>query len=389
MLLRSLKLTNLLSFGRDAEAVELGPLNVLIGPNGSGKSNFIEAISLLKATPKDLEARLREGGGGFGWTWSGGKRAESYLEAVVRSSYADRWTRHELSFVSLPGASPIFVVDDERLESQPPTDAEEPQVYFYYDHDAAGQPILMARGHARVLKRFEYGQSVLSQIRDPDLYPELALLSDAYEKIRFYRVWTFGRDAAPRRPQPADLPTDHLMEDAKNLALILNKYRRDVPTKKALIEAIKLVFDGITDFLVHIEGGTAQIFLEENNWTIPATRLSDGTLRWLSLLAVLLDPNPPRLVCIEEPELGLHPDLMNHLARLLKDASERMQIIVTTHSEALVDAFTDMPEAVLVCERHEGSTTMRRLERDRLAEWLKTYSLNQLWSKGEIGGTRW
>jgi predicted ATPase len=149
------------------------------------------------------------------------------------------------------------------------------------------------------------------------------------------------------------------------------------------------VFDGVTDYEVKIEGNTVQIFLEEERWLIPATRLSDGTVRWLALLALLLHPSPPPLVCIEEPELGLHPDLMPPLARLLKQASERMQIVITTHSDALVDAFTDTPEDVLVCERVDGSTTMRRLDKESLSEWLEMYSLGELWSKGELGGTRW
>jgi predicted ATPase len=107
------------------------------------------------------------------------------------------------------------------------------------------------------------------------------------------------------------------------------------------------------------------------------------------LLAILCDPEPPPLICIEEPELGLHPDLMPTIARLLKSAAERTQLIVTTHSDILVDEFTDEPEAVVVCEKVEGQTTMRRLESERLAEWLDRYRLGELWTKGEIGGVRW
>jgi predicted ATPase len=232
-------------------------------------------------------------------------------------------------------------------------------------------------------------QSILSQRKDPEQYPEISDIGASYEAIRIHRAWSFARNAPPRRPAPADLPTAHLDEDAQNLGLILNRFRRDVPTKKALLEGLQQVFEGVRDFSVQVEGGTVQIFLEEERWTIPATRLSDGTLRWLALLAVLLDPSPPPLVCIEEPELGLHPDLMPTLARLLTDASERMQLVVTTHSEALVDAFTSTPEVVLVCERRAGSTEMRRLDAGGLAEWLKTYALGELWSKGELGGTRW
>ena len=127
---------------------------------------------------------------------------------------------------------------------------------------------------------------------------------------------------------------------------------------------------------------------EENGITIPASRLSDGTLRWLTLLCILLHPEPP-LVCIEEPELGLHPDMIQPLAKLLLRASERMQLIVTTHSDDLVDELSDTPSAVIVCEKHAGSSTLKRLDAEDLSDWLKRYKLGQLWRTGEIGGNRW
>jgi len=145
----------------------------------------------------------------------------------------------------------------------------------------------------------------------------------------------------------------------------------------------------LTDFDVIIEGGTVQVFLQEGSITIPATRLSDGTLRYLCLLAVLCHPTPPPLVCIEEPELGLHPDILPTLSDLLREASGRCQLVVTTHSDVLVDALTDTPDAVVVCEKHEGQTEMRRLDKADLAAWLERYSLGELWRKGELGGNRW
>ena len=97
----------------------------------------------------------------------------------------------------------------------------------------------------------------------------------------------------------------------------------------------------------------------------------------------------PPLVCIEEPELGLHPDVLPALADLLKEASQRTQLIVTTHSDELVDALTDTPDAVVVAERGESGTTLTRLSADKLKPWLEKYRLGQLWTRGEIGGTRW
>ena len=108
---------------------------------------------------------------------------------------------------------------------------------------------------------------------------------------------------------------------------------------------------------------------ESSGRQIPAERLSDGTLRYLSLLTVLLDPDPPPLIGIEEPELGLHPDIVFELAKLLVEASERTQLVVTTHSHTLVDALTDHPTSVVACDKHEGQTWFKRADPEVLESW--------------------
>ena len=132
-----------------------------------------------------------------------------------------------------------------------------------------------------------------------------------------------------------------------------------------------------------------QVVFTEGDFIIPATRLSDGTLRYLCLIAILCDPEPPPLIGIEEPELGLHPDILPKLADLLLAASERTQLIVTTHSDILVDALTEHPETIVVCEKHRGHTVTRRLNGEELAPWLQDYRLGDLWTRGQLGGTRW
>ena len=177
--------------------------------------------------------------------------------------------------------------------------------------------------------------------------------------------------------------------NASNLGLVLNRLRGDPVVKRRILSALQALYEGIDDYDVQIEGGTVQVFFHEGKFTVPATRLSDGTLRYLCLLTILCHPKPPPLVCIEEPELGLHPDIIPKLAELLKEASERTQLIVTTHSDVLVDAMTDMPECVLVAEKTENGTTLTRLDGEKLKPWLEKYRLGQLWTRGEIGGTRW
>jgi predicted ATPase len=232
-------------------------------------------------------------------------------------------------------------------------------------------------------------QSILAQRRDPDQYPELAYISDVYNSIRIYREWCLGRNTILRTPQPTDMRNDRLEEDFSNLGLFLNRLRRDARTKQALIARLRDLYAGLDDFDISVEGGTVQVFLTEGDFTIPATRLSDGTLRYLCLLAILCDPNPPRVVCIEEPELGLHPDLLPNVADLLVEASKRTQLIVTTHSDVLVDAMTEQPGSILVCEKHDRQTQIKRLDFEPLQKWLEQYRLGELWTRGELGGTRW
>jgi predicted ATPase len=233
-------------------------------------------------------------------------------------------------------------------------------------------------------------ESILSQWKDPNQFPELAHLSDAYSKVRIYREWSFGRTSVFRRPQDASLPTDRLEEDFSNLGLFLNQLRGVPKAKKAIIAHLRDLYAGLDDFDVRIKGGTVEVFLTEQDFIIPASRLSDGTLRYLCLLAILCDPEPPALVCIEEPELGLHPDMLPKIADLLVAASERTQVVITTHSDLLVDAMTERPEAVIVIEKHDGKTQAKRLEATQeLDQWLQKYRLGQLWTRGEIGGTRW
>jgi predicted ATPase len=150
--------------------------------------------------------------------------------------------------------------------------------------------------------------------------------------------------------------------------------------------------DRFNDVKVRLDGSIAKTYVEESGLLEPLVswRLSDGTLKFLCLLAVLLERELPPLICIEEPEVGLHPEAIQIVAEALVDASERTQLIVTTHSEALIDALSERPEDVLITERDaENSTQFRRLDKQQLSLWLEQYSLGRLWRMGEIGGTRW
>jgi predicted ATPase len=234
-------------------------------------------------------------------------------------------------------------------------------------------------------------KSMLSQLRDPIIYPQLTYVGDQLGKVRFFRGWPFGRGNLLGQFQSINLPNDFLLSDGSNLGLVLNDLQNRRETKRLLLEKLKLLYEAVEDVTTRVQGGGIQIWFHEEGLErpVPASRLSDGTLHFLCLLTVLLHPDPPPLICIEEPELGLHPDVISHVADLLLDASKRTQLIVTTHSEALVSRLSEVPESVVVCDRDDQGTHLRRLDPEKLRVWLDKYSLGELWAKGEIGGNRW
>jgi len=383
MFLQSLSLQNLLSF-RDTQ-VELGPLTVLIGPNGSGKSNLIEAIGLLQAAPRDLNRAIIRGGGAAAWIWKGNGSATTaelecafHFEGSVSPAY-------RLSFSSIEQA---LVVEEEELFGTPATKAGEKVSYVKRDR---GEFRLCHFKEDAKSGQISSGESILAAYKNPADPTPITRLGRNLSAIRIYREFATGPYSQVRNGISSSVPKSHLEEDGSNLAAVLHElnFNDGLPRIR---EYLRQLSDRFEDVKTRLEAGVIQTYLKERGLSgnISALRLSDGTLKLLCLLAVLCNPDPLPMVCIEEPEAGLHPDALKIVATGLIEASRRMQIIVTTHSENLVDHLSDHPENVVVCERDgDEGTQFNRLSREKLGEWLEHYSLGELWKKGEIGGRRW
>ena len=417
--LKSLRLDGLLSFPPGSEAIPLQPLNVLIGPNGSGKSNLIEGIELLHALPTGFASAIREGGGVREWLWKGddakgigsivakinvydrSSAGGSFLEDIDKSwanslgqTYDPPFNLYRLSFAAQGQGA---IITEEVIEERWNIGSFDEDADFYYRYQD-GKSVInaeIANGSPESKKRekrdldrknLKPDESILTQLKDWTAYPELTQIGYDFERIRSFRDWSFGRDAEVRKPQPADLPADSLSHDSRNLGLILNKLEHSGAWSEfnGYLNRFLPRFDR---YSTRIEGGTVQFYLHETGLKvpIPATRLSDGTIRFMAILAQLLSPTPPPLICMEEPELGLHPDAIALLAGLLQEASARTQLIVTTHSDALVSALTEVADSVLVCE-YRGGTVLKRIESEKLRFWLDKYRLGEIWRIGEIGG---
>ena len=380
MLLRRLRVSGLLSFGPKGIDLPLESLNVLVGPNGSGKSNLLEILALLKATPRGLLDPVRRGSVGE-WFWKGREPSlDAAVDAVIHFPLGKVVElRHVLK---LTQHSHRFEVTEEQIETSP--DGAH-SIYRFQNGDAIlnDEP-----EQGRHLDSPNRAESILAQLYAPGRYPHLQYLQASYRRIRLHRRWEFGPASSLRDRQSADGPSDMLADGGDNLALVLSGIKGN--TRRTLLQALRDLYDGVIDYRCHVDGGYVSLFIEEQgDREIAASRLSDGTLRYLSLLAILLDPKPPLLVAIEEPELGLHPDLIPTVAELLVEASRRMQLVVTTHSRTLIDSLSDHPSSVVVCEQEDGESRFERLDGDRLKVWLDEFSLGKVWSMGEFGGNRW
>lgn len=387
--LHSLHLQGILSFAPSSEPIALAPLNVLIGPNGSGKSNLIEAVGLLNWLPTSFSAVIRAGGGIDEWQWKGAADSPflSRIEAVFDGSPYNEALAYQLEFGGRANRTEIM---SELLGLHHP--GSRPNEFFEnipgarnvsireQNGENSGRRVELDRSNVKI------NESIFSQRKAPDLYPELTWVSQQFESFRFFRDWTFGRDAAVRNAQRADLPADELLRDGSNLAILLNTldHAGQLTELNSLVKQFLPRFERISTRLV---GGVIEVFIHEQGLKlpIPATRLSDGTLRFIAMLAVLLMPKAPAVLSLEEPELGLHPDAIAILAEVMVEAKERTQLIVTTHSDALVSALTDHVDSVLVCEYHQG-TTIQRLEAAKLQSWLEDYRLGEIWRIGALGG---
>ena len=398
MLIKSLHLKNILSF-KDTK-LDLQPLNVLIGANGSGKSNLIDVIGLLKAVPSDIAGFLRSNGPTDDWIWKGtGWEETPFHLATVKAVFANPVWPYQYESQILVGNNRVHSLT-ERLDlveiGQNSTKYVRP--FFQSSNGSVRlwptQPsgTLADYGDEPVKIDIPRGQSVLSEIRNPAEYPALAETSRMLSAIRVYRGWEVGRDSPVRHPQRTDGDPNFLEEDFSNLALVVNDLlsRRLEPSLDSYLQRF---YESYESLHPRIFGNTIELIVNETGMSsaLPASRLSDGTIRFIALLAILCHPNPPPLICIEEPEIAMHPDSQDLVVQLLKRASERTQLIVTTHSPWLIDRLSATPDHVVVCERDRhpaDGTKFKRFTRKELDDWLEDQPLGEVWMAGAMGGVR-
>ena len=403
--LKSIRPVNVLSFGPATEEIELHPLNILIGPNGSGKSNLIEVLRLLYYLPEKEPWRIiLNTGGADEWVWKGARGKVQQIEITAKIQWDiprnERYAAEPLVYqyeIGLDKFQTSFRVSSESIRMSERNDG------FSFLNASFKRTGTLGEVHSRNDTTTHVDlisdRSILSEVSSRSLagtgigtaLPEILEIREFFDSFDFHQDWEFGADLTPRDPVPTGQPIERVEENGSNLAQMIAYFRDFHPQIfQRLSELMGQFYEPFEGLEVRLIGTHLQIAIKEKGgFTTTAYRLSDGTLRWLTLLAILLNPSPAPVTCIEEPELGLHPDMIPTLADLLRDASKRTQITLTTHSQSLVEEFSTEPDSVCVCEKNDGATRIHRLDGERLKVWLKDYSLGQLWASGQIGGNRW
>ena len=357
--------------------IPLGPLNVITGANGSGKSSLYRALRLLAdASRNGAVAALAREGGLDSVLWAGPDKLERSEEIHPLHSAVRTGTGLRLGFTGDAGdfsyaidlGKPIPDVNS-KFNSDPDIKRE----VIWSGPVLRPSAVLADRNNAIVRVRGADGDwtdeyykirpydSMLSEFADPQRAPEVLTLRDLIRSWRFYDHVRTDSDA-PARGSRVGTRTTVLGHDGEDLAAALQTIR-EIGDPSALNAAVDLAFPGSRLNVTSDEAGRFDLWLSQPGLYRPlgAAELSDGTLRYLLWVAVLLTPRPPRLLVLNEPETSLHPDLLRPLAQLIVTGAERSQLIVVSHSRALISAMeksagSGVPVNTIELAKHSGQT---------------------------------
>ncbi|MBI4771709.1 MAG: AAA family ATPase, partial [Chloroflexi bacterium] len=239
-----------------------------------------------------------------------------------------------------------------------------------------------------IIQSIRATETFLSEITVPLDYPQVHEIRGWLSALHLYHDLRTDPASELRRATVARLERQ-VDPDGSNLIAVLHTlYSSEIGFREDVNAAMRAAFGEDFDELIFppAEDGRVQMRLRWKSLNRPQSTadLSDGILRFLFLTTVLASPTPPPLIAIDEPETGLHPSMLPLVAELAAEASKRTQVILTTHSPQLLNAFSEYPEITTVAEWRAGKTVLRRLPADKLAKWLEHYQLGELMLSGEL-----
>jgi len=386
-------------------ALDLRPFNVLIGPNNAGKSNVFDCLRLLSELTRYQQGEPVHSRGGFSSiVWNGEIKSSIGIEISGHEpSFADRdGDRYRFKYdMYIAGGPTHFQVTSERFwvkPALPDGGAISPVEKDLLKAGPDGRVLLeypaeqdIARGtdpSGKVLWTGRHGLGLSSNLTtfvDPTHFP---LLGDFALQVK---NWAFYNFVPSLMEGPLPVRKDlRLLERGENFGAVLHSHHAEFGSNfREIEEWLQRAMPEVSELLSGLteQGQTyAQIKEKGLKVRIPSWAMSDGTIRFLAHLLVVFGASPPPLVCFEEPENYIHPHLLELLAHVLKKASTRSQILLTTHSPYLLNFLG--PEDIVIVEKHEGATEVSRpKDAGAIKEALKTLGLGEMWYAGSLGGT--
>lgn len=341
-------------------SIDLHRINILVGANGAGKSNFLSLFTLLRAIVQNsLQNYIAN---------CGGASSQLYIDAKHTESFSIK-----------------IEIDENTYEFKLAADVEdacyfEEEIVTFWIKRLYDEPYMEYLGHGHRethLSKLVEGRTVRSFTR---------------ENLESWFVYHF-HDTSDKSPMKLTADIDeisYLLPDGRNLAAYLYYLRENAPEHyQEILYVVQLIFPVFKEFTYIKDEKSNTIKLRWKTTafgdsTLPISSFSDGTLRFIALATLFLQPEPPKLILIDEPELGLHPHAIILLAELIHIASSKSQIILSTQSTQLISTFS--PENIIITENENGATNLSHVEPSTLKTWLEDYTLGAIWQSNIIGG---
>jgi predicted ATPase len=347
---------------KNLDQLKLEGLNVCIGGNGAGKTNLISFFRMLRSLiDGNLSEYVRDSGGASDLLFNGRKTTE---EMEFKAMFGNRGYRFKLK----PTPRDTCTILEEAR---------------FYCHGSTGWWELGDSDNDQSLLVEEANSK-----RTGSKYSK-----PVYDTISSWQIYHFHDTSETAGMRQYEIIQDNkfLRADASNIAPFLTWLRdKSNYEYQEILDAVRMVMPFFDDFLLETAdfGPKLKINLswkqKGSDYPMQPYHLSDGSIRFICLATALLQPNPPSTIIIDEPELGLHPAAVSILAELIQDAAKRTQVIIATQSPALIDQFAI--EDIIVVNRENGGSTFKRLAEKDFKEWLKSYSVGELWTKNVISG---
>jgi predicted ATPase len=367
--------------------IPLRPLTVFVGPNNAGKSNILDCLLFLREL-LELGAPSVHSRGGFQYlVWGGDlkRQIEMELDAhILDTSSRERSITYQIEIAGGPaghytisGETCLMHVDDE----------EQKLLEFPIEQGQVGVWDQTRRQIASWSSWKTGRQLHLGDCEDPVRYPILSALAKAIHN------WAFYNFVPSRMEQPGLAKKDlRLQKEGENISSVLHTFQSEWGESFAEVEELlKAAVPEVERLLTPLtEESQTYLAVEERGFSlrIPSWAMSDGTLRFLGQLAALFSPDPPALACFEEPENCIHPGLLDLVVDVLKSASQKIQILATTHSPYFLNSLKAL-EPLVIVEKEDGKTQCREAkDMAGVEEALKALGLGELWYSGHLGGVR-